>query len=90
MRALGHVITKKHADDLELTLLLDFDGECDFPQFSKLVSELKDTNVTKRDLGAAIRMSSTLVLLSLPAQVNGRMTRVRSVCLICLLCRGNR
>eukprot|EP00035_Acanthoeca_spectabilis_P023140 m.447928 g.447928 ORF g.447928 m.447928 type:complete len:178 (+) comp19579_c0_seq1:39-572(+) len=55
MRALGHVITKKHADDLELTLLLDFDGECDFPQFSKLVSELKDTNVTKRDLGAAIR-----------------------------------
>mmetsp|Transcript_57031 Transcript_57031/g.79103 ORF Transcript_57031/g.79103 Transcript_57031/m.79103 type:complete len:176 (-) Transcript_57031:8-535(-) len=55
MRAMGHVLGKKQADDLELTLLLDYDSECDFAQFSKLVNELEGTNVTKRDLGAAVR-----------------------------------
>eukprot|EP00037_Helgoeca_nana_P002544 m.34519 g.34519 ORF g.34519 m.34519 type:complete len:173 (+) comp12669_c0_seq1:123-641(+) len=55
MRAMGHCLSKKQSDDLELTLLLDYDGECDFPQFIKLVSDLSGTSVTKRDLGAAIR-----------------------------------
>eukprot|EP00038_Savillea_parva_P008611 m.178073 g.178073 ORF g.178073 m.178073 type:complete len:176 (+) comp14470_c0_seq1:42-569(+) len=56
MRAMGHVLAKKQADDLELTLLLDYDdGECTFPQFAKLVNDLEGTSVTKRQLGAAVR-----------------------------------
>ena len=65
MRALGHVLGKKQADDLELTLLLDFDCECDFAQFSKLVGELEGTNVTKRDLGAAVRTCPLIVAMLL-------------------------